>query len=436
MLESFSRRLLKNALFCLSLLGSVPLLAQNCPDHDILLRSQTDIDEFATTYPGCLVISKNLIIEEEVAGDIQSLSGLAQITAVTQSIEIRNNRTLTQLSGLEQLSTIGGNLLLLNNNSLQSLAGLSALERIQGSFRIANDAELRDLNGLQQLDTIGQDLSLVSNTALVNLSGLDSLSWIGGQFNILSNPALTSVNGLNQLREVGEVLQIYNNPMLQSLHALESLQAVGSDLIIDQNIQLSGLNGLSTLTSVGGFLQIVNNTQLTNIASLNQLREINGLLQVYNNPVLSNLHGLDSIRSLSIQDLALLSNPSLSVCDVKSICQYLVIPSSPYAISENLSGCSTRTQILASCDGNGLNSRPGQTNDILLFPNPTAGLVQIKGRAMNGARVVVIDSSGKKIYRTEVEEDGFQVHIIPAGFYTVHIWNERHSFYKPLIKLD
>ncbi len=412
------------------------MLTQTCPSQDLLLRSQADIDEFAANYPRCVDIPKNLIIDEEVVGDIQSLVGLAQITTITQSLEIRNNRALTQLSGLEQLSAIGGNLLLLNNNSLQSLEGLAALEQIYGSFRIANDAELRDLNGLQQLDTIGQDLSLVSNTSLVKLSGLDSLSWIGGQFSILSNPALTSLNGLNQLRAVGEVLQIYDNPILQSLHALETLETVGSDLIIDQNIKLSGLNGLSTLTSVGGFLQIVNNDQLTNITSLINLREINGLLQVYNNPVLSNLTGIDSVHWQSIQDLALLSNASLSICDVKSICQYLVIPSASYAIAENLSGCSTRAQILASCDGDGLSSRPGQSNGILLFPNPTLGVVKIKGRAMNGARVEVIDSSGKRIYQTEVEEDGFQVQFIPAGFYTVHIWNDRYSFYEPLIKLD
>lgn len=412
------------------------MFSQACPDHDLLLRSQADIDGFAATYLGCVEIPKNLIIEEEVAGAIQSLAGLAQIMAITQSLEIRNNRDLLQLSGLEQLSAIGGNLLLLNNNSLQSLEGLSDLERVNGSFRIANDTELRDLNGLQQLDSIGQDFSVVSNQSLVNLSGLDSLSSIGGQFNILSNPALTSLNGLDQLQGVGEVLQIYNNPMLQSIHALEALQTVGSDLIIDQNIKLSGLNGLSRLTSVGGFLQIVNNVQLTNITALSNLREIDGLLQVYNNPVLSNLHGLDSIWSQSIKDLALLSNPSLSICDVKSICNYLLIPSVSYAISENLSGCSTRAQILASCDGNGLNSRPGQSNDVLLFPNPTAGLVKIKGRAMNGARIVVIDSSGKKIYQTEVDEDSFQLRFIPAGFYTVRIWNDRHSFYKPLIKVD
>lgn len=412
------------------------MFAQTCPDDDLLLRSQTDIDEFAATYPGCVDLPKNLIIEEEVVGDIQSLVGLAQLTSITQSLEIRNNRALTQLSGLEQLSTIGGNLLLLNNSSLQSLEGLSALEKINGSFRIANDAELRELNGLQQLDTIGQDFSLVSNSSLVKLSGLDSLSWIGGQFSILSNPALTSLNGLSQLQDVGGVLQIYNNPMLQSLHALERLQTVGSDLIIDQNIQLSGLNGLSTLSSVGGFLQIVNNDKLTNVTSLSNLREINGLLQVYNNPLLSNLIGIDSIWSQSIKDLALLSNPTLSICDVKSICQYLVIPSASYAIAENLSGCSTRAQILASCDGDGLSSRPGQTNGILLFPNPTAGLVKIKGRAMNGARVLVIDSSGRRIYQTVVEEDGFQLQYIPAGFYTIRIWNERYSFYEPLIKLD
>ena len=417
-------------------MGSVGLLAQACPNHDIQLRSQAEIDEFAATYPNCTMGLGNLIIEEDVPGNIISLAGLAQITAIKQSLEIRNNRALMQLSGLEQLSSIGGNLLLLNNDALQSVEGLAALERINGSFRIANDAELRELNGLQQLDTIGQDFSLVSNSALVNLSGLDSLSWIGGQFSILSNPALTSLNGLDQLRAVGEVLQIYDNPLLQSLHALEALQTVGSDLIIDQNIRLSGLNGLSNLRSVGGFLQIVNNHQLTNITSLSNLREINGLLQVYNNPVLSNLQGIDSIQWQSIQDLALLSNSALSICDVKSICQYLVIPSASYAISENLPGCSTCAQILASCDGNGLSSRPGQTNGILLFPNPTAGLVKIKGRAMNGARVVVIDASGKKIHQTKVDEDSFQLQFIPAGFYTIHIWNERYSFYEPLIKLD
>ncbi|MBX2871828.1 MAG: hypothetical protein KTR30_07010 [Saprospiraceae bacterium] len=405
-----------------------PLKAQPCLPAGITFSSQAAIDNFANNYPGCTMILGTVLIEESVVGDINNLHGLSPLVGIGRNLAISGTYSLESLAGLDNLLEVGESLSIAGNRSLENVEALGQLSLVGQSLRLSSNGALKDLKGFQSIKHVSQDLSITSNLALRNLSGLDSLQNIGGQLSLLSNPVLTNLVGLSSLTSIGNVLEIFDNPLLQSLSACGQLRTVGGDLIIDRNPSLLNLRGLEGLQEVGNFLQIVNNASLNNINGLLGVTQIGDLLQVYNNPSLTSLTGLDSIDHQSIKHLALLSSPNLNLCSVKSLCDYLKDPDNGAAIDGNLAGCNSRQEILASCAGNGLNSRPGQTKGILLFPNPTTGLVKIKGRAMNGAQVMVIDSAGRILYRTEVEEDSFQLQQIAAGFFTVRIWNDQHSF--------
>jgi len=60
------------------------------------LQTQSDIDNFPTTYPGCKVINGNLSI---ISSNIKNLDGLLDITNVTGSVLINDNTELTSIAG-------------------------------------------------------------------------------------------------------------------------------------------------------------------------------------------------------------------------------------------------------------------------------------------------------------------------------------------------
>src|SRR5690606_25183158 len=163
-----------------------------------------------------------------------------------------------------------------------------------------------------------------------NLNGLSNLTQIGGHLVFLSSQ-LTNLNGLSNLTQIGGYLQINNNS------------------------QLTNLNGLSNLTQIAGYLQINNNSHVTDLDGLSALESINGNLVIINNAVLTDISGLQNIDPASIlptygfeYGLNIVSNSSLSVCNLDNFCTYLQ-GSGPRTISGNAGDCISEAAVNAAC---------------------------------------------------------------------------------------
>src|SRR5690606_31949250 len=139
-----------------------------CPDGDIYISSQQDLDDYVANYPLCPIINGSLFIEES---DISDLSGLNNIATITGDLYISGNQQLTTLNGLSSLETIGGGLFIWGNDNLQDVDGLSSLNTIGGALYIDTNPALQNLEGLNSLVTIGEDL-VIGYTGLINLDGL------------------------------------------------------------------------------------------------------------------------------------------------------------------------------------------------------------------------------------------------------------------------
>lgn len=89
---------------------------------DITLSTQTDINNFQTTYGPCSVVTGNLTIQDDNDGvdNITDLTPLMNLTSVGGSLSIDNNDALTSLNGLENLTSVDGNLLISNNDVLNT----------------------------------------------------------------------------------------------------------------------------------------------------------------------------------------------------------------------------------------------------------------------------------------------------------------------------
>lgn len=226
--------------FGLANMGTIHLAAQN-----IVLTSQTQIDNFAFNYPGDTI--GNLTINDSGDGttDITNLDGLSQITFVEQRLSISNNDALTNLGGLSQLTSVGLWFEIFNNDALTNLYGLSQITSVGQEFIIANNDVLANLDGLSQLTSVGLDIYIHSNPALTHVDGLSQVTSIGGGLIIYSNDALTNLDGLSQLTSIGfsiefflSSIEIQYNPQLSQCCVLCPLLAAD---MIDPNVILGGI---------------------------------------------------------------------------------------------------------------------------------------------------------------------------------------------------
>jgi hypothetical protein len=293
--------------------------AQWCLPEGITFSNQSQIDNFQTNYPGCTKIEGNVVIE---GNSISNLNGLSMLDSIGGWLSIRSNNALTSLTGLEGLVSIGYHLEIHSNNALTSLAGLENVTSIDGNLYIEDNQALLDLSGLNELDTIGGALRVIDNDSLLSLAGLEDLSFIGGDL------------------EIG----IYYDDG-------------GGSFRSNREMALTSLDGLNSLTTIGGSLLIYGQNALTSLLALENLTTIDGNLQIgfmapyydLGNASLTSLSGLENINAASIDSLVIIENPSLSACNVQSICDYLVSLNGSVSIYNNATGCNNPPEVANGC---------------------------------------------------------------------------------------
>lgn len=325
-----------------------------CPQDDVYLSSQADVNQFATNYPNCTTISGNLFISD--AG-ITSLAPLSGITTIGGNLDIRDT-SLTNLSGLHNVTSLGGN----------PSNGFNATSSIGGSITIENNYELINISALQNINpaTINglyilynYDLPVCNLpnfcTYLSNINNPRNISgnaencvsmqavaaacnigmptcppgdiYFGGQDQInqfiIDYPNCTEIAGHVGISTWSED----TNNAVSDLSPLTNLTSILGDLSIEYNSHLSSLNGLHNLTYVGGSIDIAINSQLSNISALKKI-----------NP--------NSFTSLNISE-----NPILSVCNLPNFCTYLSLSTitHPRSIFENLNNCLDEVAVVNTC---------------------------------------------------------------------------------------
>jgi photosystem II stability/assembly factor-like uncharacterized protein len=276
--------------------------------------------------------------------------------------------------------------------------------------------DIINLEGLSQINTIGENLYITRNAFLTNLEGLNNLDSIGGSLVLYDNDSLTSLNGLNNLVTINGSLYIgrglpaggsIGNPILTNLIGLENLTYIGENLIIYGNTSLMNLEGLEKLTYIGEGLNI------------------------YSNVALSSLEGLKNVTS--IYEFVLIQyNDTLTTCEVKSVCDYLSIPSNVAYISENATGCNNEEEVEDACESV-VSINTIIEDEIRIYPNPTTGIVTATG--IDGGQVEVMNSLGNVLMKKEITFSGIDISELSDGMYFIRIQSGNQRIIKRIIKL-
>ena len=91
---------------------------------------------------------------------------------------------------------------------------------------------------------------------------------------------------------------------------------------------------------------------LTSLSALENLTLIGSghYIWIDNNNALTSLTGLDNIDASQMNGLLIYDNISLSLCEVQSICDYLVNPSGDLEIYNNAPGCNNPEEVEEACE--------------------------------------------------------------------------------------
>lgn len=325
--------MLKHLLVILAVFAFNNKIFSQCPEGDIVLNMQEQIDEFLENYPDCTTIYGNLTISDssDLNDSIEDLFGLVNITRVEGNLEIYKNKALINLKGLEGVKVINGRLSISDNDALVNLEGLENLTLIEGTPNII-ERSLTEIDALLNLKSVGEQ-----NNGLTSLKGFEKLTSVSGDLLIYSNRNLLELEGLQNLSRVEGFLEIRENRELINLEALRGLTFIGDRLDIEKN-GIRSLQGLDNVIYIGGNLRIVY-TSICSLEGLHNVEDIGG-------------------NNVNIRDT------ELTLCGIESLCNFLNKPGVTYNFSNNSIFCNSAGKILKSCE-----SMPNFTDPVDCCPD-------------------------------------------------------------------
>jgi len=453
--------------FLLVLFTPLHIYSQDCPEGNVTLASQEEVNQFIIDYPNCTRIYGDLKIGQCFENltlicptDIVDLSPLSNINQIDKSLLIFNTLNLTSLLGLENLENLNGAIRIVNSFSLDDISVLNPLVNKSTYFLLLNVA-IEDLEVFAGLDTIKTNLSISYLQDLKSLKGLESTRVIKGECSIsslnriknldyLNNleivdqlrigfcDSLQSLDGLESLFEVTEYLQLYYNDQLENIQGLENLQRAGN-ITFSRLSSLTSLNGLENLERIDGKLVF---QSLFNIVDLNPLENLINVgigIRMVSNDALKDISGLRNVDPNfmmpveSDQNFVMLKNQNLSNCAIESVCHILHDESLSSRFLDNSSGCSSNEEVLSFCTVN--TGIIPINNSIVVYPNPTDRYISFENLPKEVKEVQIVNTVGHSVLISLNNSNQIDLNEFPKGLYTLVIELGKENILVKVLKI-
>ena len=378
--------------------------SQSCLPEGITFTTQAEIDNFQTNHPNCTEIEGDVTIS---GNDITNLNGLNILTAIGESFFIGHNDALINLTELENLTSIGGYLIIWANDALTSLAGMDNVTSIGGDIMIENNDALTSLAGLDNIDAASiVNLFINDNYSLSNCEVQSICNYLAnpnGTVNIYGN-----ATGCNNPPEVANACGItlpclpYGNYYFYTQTEINNFQT-----------------NYPGCTELEGFARIRGNN-ITNLRELNVITTIGGSLYIWHNDSLTSLTGLENIDAVSISNLYITNNPSLSTCEIQSVCDYLASPNGVIDIHDNATGCNSQAEVEEACTVWIPNINV--ESEFLIHPNPARKeiYISVKNEIIIN-KVNIYNQIGQKVLHKKRITNTIDVSKLRQGMYIIEL---------------
>lgn len=242
-------------------------------------------------------------------GNSDPMPTITGLNQVIHEFEIQNS-SISAITGVENITHITDGILFFQNNNLVDYSGLSNLQET-GAVTIMYSPVV-DISFLSNLVKGNMDIWGTPITNIQNLnSNLDCerFTMTGSSINSIDYPNLetifqngctdimlhynnlTNVNSLSGITEL-ENLRLNGN-QITDLSGLSDVVRINNSLTLHENPNLSDLTPLSNLTYIGGELSL----EHTNITNLNGLQNLStaGYISLYEQDTIQSLEGLNNL---------------------------------------------------------------------------------------------------------------------------------------------
>lgn len=322
----------------------------DCPEGDIQLKTQAEVDAFLMQYPNCAILRGHLKIGTlNENSDIHDLSKFQNLSAIVGGLSIYNSQ-LENLNGLQTLTQIAGDLIIENNSKLTDLSAFYNLFSINSSqLIIRNNDMLEALWGLDNLNPKKISNLIVSSSQNLSMCNVPSIckyvSAFGSQYELSGNATgcnsfdeemfacrdwgmlpecpepiedLTtgkySVN-FNSQEEINHFkIQFPDCTQINDLVRIEGINSNITDLspfekitalkgLVISNTNISSLYGFHHLQSAKDYLDIGGNKSLVNLNELSLLKKA-FFVDITRNDLLENLNGLNQLSFVNKLNIA------------------------------------------------------------------------------------------------------------------------------------
>jgi len=235
--------------------------AQVCTGN-IVLETQSDVDNFNINYPSCTELVGNLFITGDEISDIGPLSQLAKVTG---DFEIINCQNLASINDIE-LNVIG-NIRILENESLIEINGFTSTDSLK-TLNISENPVLNTVAGFDNLRIAMDSLHIYSNDSLKSIPSFNNLDFVD-RIEIDENRTLSSVFGFNSLDTVQNVLQIGDVPIISGFNSL-----IKGGSIFISHTDIRKIEGFNNVERITGGLALGRITQEEPIEIFNKVKTI------------------------------------------------------------------------------------------------------------------------------------------------------------------
>mgnify|MGYP001795601523 CR=1 FL=1 len=423
---------------------------------------------------------------------LQQIDTLEQLVAIGGNVNIGGNPQLQNLLGLESLASIGGTLDIFSNTELISLAGLDNITQIGGGLFLSENEGLVDISALNSIESLGGNLAFTENPGLQNLDALSNLERINGRLTLFANSTLSDITGLGNIRpETINNLDIRNNPLL-SFCAVRSicqyLQSEAGPALIENNAE-----GCSTPEEVESACPLLGNICFDAVSVNNLLGQAldqaqfsslfdNTAYTATDNPAdgfecffstsdtvitnsiwfrftgdgneyhmtTANCDATDYIDLGETQmalyqgscdnlspvacnenaddDIPLL-NGQISISTEEGVEYFLLVDGTTSPVSDGIGEyCLEVTRFMTT------DVLEENTAQVLLFPNPTSGLLHING--ISAEAVLVYTVEGQFLSRLKPSDNTVDLGTIPAGIYYLQITDSEQRYQAKVVKTN
>ena len=185
------------------------------------------------------------------------------------------------------------------------------------------------------------------------------------------------------------------------------------------------------MSTIGEDLEIAHNEKLINVSGLDNLNYINGDIIIRDNDTLVDLSGIEDIIADSIDDLRILDNNYLSICNVESICKYLESPNGIVEIYNNAPGCNSQIEVKTECEV----GIPDIFNEpqISIYPNPAKERIYISTKQDKVIVEVSVFNHLGQLVKNNKGKNSINISTIQKGMYIIEVVGEGWMNRKKLI---